>query len=58
MDGLVFVSGAGTLQENGVKWIAHVRSPKSGVDCDQVTTMRFERLEPKSQIINVFELYR
>ena len=33
----VFISGAGNLQQNGVKWIVHVRTPENESDCEQVS---------------------
>lgn len=40
MDKYVYVSGAGELQNNGVECIVHVRSPKSGPDCEKVSEKR------------------
>ena len=32
----VFISGAGDLQKNGVKWIVHLRAPDDEADCEKV----------------------
>ena len=32
----VFISGAGDLAQNGVKWIVHIRAPDDEADCEKV----------------------
>lgn len=33
----VFISGAGNLQKNEIKWIVHLKSPDDEADCETVT---------------------
>ena len=39
----VFISGAGDLTQNGVKWIVHIRAPDDEADCEKVRNCKKRR---------------
>lgn len=46
----VFISGAGCLAINGIKWIVHLRSPSNELDCVQVCSRNRKSVKRKARL--------